>query len=154
MQTSERTLAALPATELAAAASPMLTHDKGEFAMIPEALLPQHTFRRTLYRLMIEGCRVRISDRGLKVLRAMIDNPARPMAGSDLFRSTGVGFSTIYPMLIRFEKAGWLSAKWEDVKPEEAGRPAKRLYQLTGLGQREAQARLSELSIGAVQWAH
>ena len=96
---------------------------------------------------------MRISDRGLKVLRAMLEAPAKPMAGVDLYRSTGVGFSTIYPMLIRFEQAGWLTAEWENIDPSQVGRPAKRLYRLTGLGQREARARLAELSLGVPLWA-
>jgi DNA-binding PadR family transcriptional regulator len=46
---------------------------------------------------------------------------------------------TLYKALDRLEKAGFVQSRWED--PEAAaseGRPRRRLYQLTGLGERVA----------------
>lgn len=54
---------------------------------------------------------------------------------------------TIYPLLARLEKAGWLESRWEDVDPAEAERPRRRLYRLTGQGQRVASDALAQLAV-------
>jgi PadR family transcriptional regulator PadR len=96
----------------------------------------------------------RLSHATLKVLRAFMDNPARGLAGSDIWRETGVWSGTLYPMLARLKAAGWLSAEWESVDPAKVGRPRKRIYRLTGLGQQSARHALSELAIvGDNAWA-
>ena len=55
---------------------------------------------------------------------------------------------TLYPLLARLEAAGWATSQWEDVDPREAGRPRRRLYRLTGVGQRRAREALSGLQLG------
>jgi PadR family transcriptional regulator, regulatory protein PadR len=99
---------------------------------------------------------MRLSYKGLRVLATFVSQPATALAGSDLYRETGIGSGTIYPLLARFERAGWLSAEWERIDPVSEGRPAKKLYRLTALGSREAQRHLAELDLvaGGVRWAH
>jgi DNA-binding PadR family transcriptional regulator len=63
---------------------------------------------------------------------------------------------TLYPLLVRFEVAGWLKSEWEDVDPKEVGRPRKRFYWLTPTGRARANAALASISSRsgeAVSWA-
>jgi PadR family transcriptional regulator, regulatory protein PadR len=91
---------------------------------------------------------VRLSERGLRVLRFMIELPRASRSGAEIARATKTGSGTLYPMLARLEVAGWLTSQWEDVDPSEVGRPRRRLYKLTGLGQRRAREALSSLQLG------
>jgi PadR family transcriptional regulator PadR len=98
---------------------------------------------------------VRLSERGLRVLRFLIDRPRVSRSGAEIAKATGTGSGTLYPMLARLEAAKWLTSRWEDVNPREVGRPRRRLYMLTGVGQRRAREALAGLQIGAgaAAWA-
>lgn len=87
----------------------------------------------------------RLSRQGLKVLMKLMEKPREGLAGADLWRATKVQSGTLYPLLARLEKAGWLESWWETLDPVEAGRPRKRFYRLTGLGQTKANHALGEL---------
>ncbi len=86
----------------------------------------------------------RLSRHGLRVLRMFVEVSADALAGSDITLSLGIGSSTVYPLLARLLKAGWLSAKWEK-ESGAAGRPRKKFYKLTALGRKKAQEALAEL---------
>jgi DNA-binding PadR family transcriptional regulator len=58
--------------------------------------------------------------------------------GYDLSRETELKSGTLYPILIRLEKSGWLEARWED--EPTAGKPRRHLYRLTGSGREQAVA--------------
>jgi DNA-binding PadR family transcriptional regulator len=81
-------------------------------------------------------------------------NPALGLAGSDIWRETGVWSGTLYPMLARLEGVGWLRSEWEAVDPSEIGRPRKRIYKITAVGQRAAYEALAalELAGGSRSW--
>jgi PadR family transcriptional regulator, regulatory protein PadR len=98
---------------------------------------------------------VRLSERGLRVLRFMIEQPRAARSGAEIARATKIGSGTLYPLLARLEAAGWFTSHWENVDPHEAGRPRRRLYKLTGTGQRRAREALSGLQFGteAPVWA-
>ena len=91
---------------------------------------------------------VRLSECGLRVLRFMIDQPRIARSGAEISKATKVGSGTLYPLLARLEAAGWATSRWEDIDPHEAGRPRRRLYKLTGVGQRRAREALSRLQLG------
>jgi PadR family transcriptional regulator PadR len=91
---------------------------------------------------------VRLSERGLRVLRFMIEQPRTSRSGAEIAKATKVGSGTLYPLLARLEATGWFTSQWEDVDPHEAGRPRRRLYKLTGVGQRRAREALSGLQLG------
>lgn len=82
----------------------------------------------------------RLSGPTLKILGALMQAPLDGLSGADLSKSTGVASGTLYPILFRLEKAGWLSSEWEDGNPVELGRPRKRLYTVTSTGLQEAKA--------------
>ena len=89
----------------------------------------------------------RLSHQTLKVLSLFMSQPASRLAGSDIWRETGIQSGTLYPILARLEKAGWLDSEWESIDPKEAARPRKRLYWITGLGQTEARSAFAELDL-------
>lgn len=95
----------------------------------------------------------RMSGPTLKVLKFYLITPAADHSGAAISKATGVGAGTLYPLLARLEEAGWLESEWESIDPSEAGRPRRRFYRLTGIGQTRARAEFAELQIPAVMGA-
>ena len=93
---------------------------------------------------------VRLSHQGLRVLRAFLDalseDVRAELAGAELMRVARVSSGTLYPILLRFEKAGLLESRWEEETPEALGRPRRRFYRMTGAGAQIARESLGELS--------
>jgi DNA-binding PadR family transcriptional regulator len=87
----------------------------------------------------------RVSTDTLKILGAMLEDPIAWHYGLRLARDAKIASGTIYPMLARLERAGWLESKWEKVEPDNEGRPRRRLYRLTGTGERAANEQLDEI---------
>ena len=80
----------------------------------------------------------------LRVLMVLLENPAAKRYGLDISKATGLGVGTVYPILMRFEQAGWLTSAWEEIDPQVAGRPRRRFYRLTAEGVRSARVALVE----------
>jgi PadR family transcriptional regulator len=53
----------------------------------------------------------------------------------------------MYPLLLRFEREGFLESEWERESSEDLGRPRRRLYRLTGAGVRAAEDALTVFSM-------
>ena len=70
----------------------------------------------------------------LKVVSALLANPDTDRYGMQLMRDTGLASGTLYPILVRLERAGWVQARWDDVDPVAVGRPSRRYYRLTPHG--------------------
>src|SRR5947199_10363539 len=70
----------------------------------------------------------------LKVVSALLAEPGVERYGMQLMQETGLASGTLYPILVRLERAGWVEAHWEDVDPVAAGRPGRRYYRLTAAG--------------------
>jgi PadR family transcriptional regulator PadR len=79
----------------------------------------------------------------LEVLQVMLRHPTGEHYGLELSKESGLPSGTIYPMLRRLERDGWVESRWEEADPSEEGRPRKRLYLLTGLGAQEARRHLA-----------
>ena len=79
----------------------------------------------------------------LRVLNLMLQNVAAEHYGLELAREAGLPSGTIYPMLSRLERDGWVVSRWEEVDPSAEGRPRKRLYMLTGEGARLARQHMA-----------
>lgn len=52
--------------------------------------------------------------------------------GYDLLKQTGLASGTLYPLLMRMEEQGLVSAEWRD--PLRPGRPPRHAYRLTPAG--------------------
>ena len=79
---------------------------------------------------------VRISPQTLALLRALLAQPEDWRYGYDLSRETVLKSGTLYPILMRLNKRGWLETRW--VEPENPGRPPRHMYRLTAGGLRSA----------------
>lgn len=88
----------------------------------------------------------RMSSETLRILGAMLEDPMAWHYGLGLSEAAGIASGTIYPMLARLEKADWLESTWEEQGPDDEGRPRRRLYKLTGHGERAAMAELEEIA--------
>ena len=75
------------------------------------------------------------------LLAALLEDAGRWRYGYDLSRETGLKSGTLYPILMRLERQGWLDTSWEE--PSTPGRPARHLYRLTAGGKAEAVAALT-----------
>lgn len=92
----------------------------------------------------------RLSHPALKVLRAFLQaydqNVRAELAGADIMRAADISSGTLYPILLRLERTGALSSRWEEERPQDLGRPRRRLYRMTAAGVTLAHEALGELS--------
>ena len=65
------------------------------------------------------------------VLAALLE-AGEPTWGLRVVRATDRPTGSVYPILERLERAGWVASMWED-DPERSG-PRRRLYELTADG--------------------
>ena len=90
----------------------------------------------------------------MKVLKLLLEKPLDGRSGADISRVLNLSSGTLYPLLARLEKAGWLKSEWETIDPSQAGRPRKRFYKLTGFGQTHASRSLADFQTapGVLAW--
>src|ERR1700730_10201637 len=89
-----------------------------------------------------------LSKSSAKVLRVFLDDPAEEQYGYGLMRSTMVKSGSLYPILDRFERLRWIEGYDEPIDEHAEGRPKRRLYRLTALGEREARKAVAEFYRG------
>jgi DNA-binding PadR family transcriptional regulator len=87
----------------------------------------------------------RLTSSVLKVLAALLADPASEHYGLQLMQQTGLPSGTLYPILVRLERAGWVQSRWEQVDPAAEGRPTRRYYRLTAEGAAEAGAEVARM---------
>ncbi len=80
------------------------------------------------------------------VLNVFLAAPETPRYVFGLMKATGLSSGTVYQILIRLVRAGWLVASKEDIDPRAAGRPARMNYALTPEGTATARRRLTALA--------
>lgn len=97
----------------------------------------------------------RITGPTLKVVGALLSSGRTELSGADIAAATRLASGTLYPILFRLERAGWLESHWEHDDPKALGRPRRRFYQITPLGARAATAAIKDLRPvwGTVGWA-
>lgn len=81
------------------------------------------------------------------VLRALLAEPGRKLYGYEVILGTGLASGTVYPILSRLEKAGWLKGERETISPQAEGRPPRKYYQLTAEGTRLARKAVAHGSV-------
>ena len=85
----------------------------------------------------------------LRALKVLMDSRGYKASGADVMKIAGLPSGTVYPLLARMEAAGWLRSEWEEISPSDEGRPRRRYYFLTGVGQKAGQSALSAVGL---QW--
>jgi PadR family transcriptional regulator PadR len=78
------------------------------------------------------------------ILQVLLDSPADEAYGLEVVRASGVGAGTAYAVLRRLEDEGLLDARWEQISPEDEGRPPRRYYKLNGEGRKVARRETAE----------
>jgi PadR family transcriptional regulator PadR len=97
---------------------------------------------------------IRLSGSALKVIRLLLEQPNRGLSGAEISKLASIGSGTLYPLVARLEKAGWVVGNWEGGDPALLGRPRRRFYTLTAVGYRLGRAALAELQVpvGVLSW--
>jgi DNA-binding PadR family transcriptional regulator len=79
------------------------------------------------------------------VLRVLLADPAQERYGLQICAEAGLPSGTIHPILARLEhEYGWLTSRWEDIKPQDQGRPRRRYYRLSEDGAERARLALAQ----------
>lgn len=76
--------------------------------------------------------RLRRSPQTLAVLSVLLRRAPAWHYGYDLLQQTGLKSGTLYPILARLQRRGWLEQRWE--RSSGAGRPPRHLYRLSRIG--------------------
>lgn len=86
------------------------------------------------------------------VLQALLSDPTCEYYGLELSKISGIPHGTMYGILIRLERWGWLTNRLE-YAPDRAS-PPRRYYRLTGYGAQEATRALAraEARVRAPSW--
>ena len=95
----------------------------------------------------------RLTHATLKVLACIMAGRQSEMSGSQVAVSTGLASGSLYPILLRLERAGWLKSRWEKIDPKQAGRPRRRLYTMTAVGAAQTRTAVSEIMPQDMSWA-
>ena len=86
------------------------------------------------------GLRLRSSRQTFAILTALLARPSQWSHGYALSQQTSLASGTLYPILMRLDKLGWLETRWEE--EPAAGRPPRHLYRLTADGREWAREEL------------
>jgi DNA-binding PadR family transcriptional regulator len=73
-----------------------------------------------------------------RLLAVLLRSPTTPKYAYDVSQEAGLPRGSIYAMLRRMERAGWVESEWERVDPAVELRPPRRYYRLTPAGERVA----------------
>jgi PadR family transcriptional regulator PadR len=90
-----------------------------------------------------------------RVLSTLMGAETGELSGAEIGRVAKLQSGTLYPILMRLEACGWLESRWESEEPQALGRPRRRFYKVTGIGQTRARAERAELEkvVGRLAWA-
>jgi DNA-binding PadR family transcriptional regulator len=80
-----------------------------------------------------------LSPKAALILSAFLNRPDEAFYGYELLQATGMKSGSLYPILGRFEKLGWISGT---MVPSPNGRPARCEYRLIPESKQEAWAAL------------
>ena len=97
----------------------------------------------------------RLTTQTLRVLGALMSCRQAELSGAQIGRTTKLPTGTLYPILLRLDQAGWVNSRWEDGDPHILGRPRRRFYRITALGERRAAEGMHEVqtAFGALAWS-
>lgn len=90
------------------------------------------------------------------VLRAFLAKPDDEIYGLEIAAHTGLLPGTTYPILVRLERADWVTSRWEAIDPHDEQRPRRRYYRMTPRGAelatRELERRVERAPSAARRW--
>jgi PadR family transcriptional regulator, regulatory protein PadR len=77
------------------------------------------------------------------ILAALLQDFTQPHYGLEIAKAAELPSGTIYPVLARLEREGWVESELENVDASAVGRRPRRYYRLTGEGARVAKAEIA-----------
>lgn len=87
----------------------------------------------------------RLTERMIEVLLVLLEEPFEEHYGLEIAKKCEMSAGTIYPVLARLEREfEWIESRWEEIDPEEAGRPSRRYYRITPAGAEAARLEIAE----------
>lgn len=86
---------------------------------------------------------MRMTTATMHVLQGFLDS-SEPLTGADFINEKKIFSGTLYPILARLKKVGWIEGAWEDGDPALLGRPRRRYYKLTAKGEIDAPKALAD----------
>jgi DNA-binding PadR family transcriptional regulator len=97
----------------------------------------------------------RITTQTIKVLAILMSRTDDEVSGAEIGRTTKLFSGTLYPILQRLEEAGWVESRWETENPQKLGRPRRRLYHITRIGEHKTRAAFREvvLPLKGLAWS-
>jgi PadR family transcriptional regulator, regulatory protein PadR len=90
----------------------------------------------------------RLSPQTVHVLSTFMSRPRGNLSGAEIAKHTGLASGTLYPILLRLERVGWLESRWEADDPTVLGRPRRRFYRITALGAKSVTTIARDLAPG------
>ena len=85
------------------------------------------------------------SAKALLIIAVMLREPRSSHRGLTLCAAAGIPAGASYLLLSELEEIGWVESGWDPRRLGEGeGRPRRRLYRLTALGESSADARLKK----------
>lgn len=91
----------------------------------------------------------RIGKATVDVLSVLLDSD-QPRWGLEIIKLTGRPSGSVYPLLDRLERAGWVTSTWDDDADRRG--PRRRMYTLTAEGATEARRVRARASAKAASW--
>ncbi|BCB78407.1 hypothetical protein GCM10022251_30100 [Phytohabitans flavus] len=91
----------------------------------------------------------RIGKATVDVLGVLLDGDG-PRWGLEIIKLTGRPSGSVYPLLERLERAGWVASHWEDDSDRRG--PRRRMYLLTAEGAAEARRVLARAAAAKATW--
>lgn len=88
----------------------------------------------------------RLSVQTIRVLKPFLANPAAEITGAQIMKVSGLPSGTAYPIMLRLERHGYLTSRWEEGDPRTLARPRRRFYSITNAGAAAARQALNELA--------
>jgi PadR family transcriptional regulator, regulatory protein PadR len=80
----------------------------------------------------------------LRFLSVFVNRTNQKFSASEIAKILGISYGSSIPLLMRFEKMGWLEVEWEDIDPKEVGRPKRKFYTLSDIGMTKARGFLRD----------
>ncbi|WP_425439909.1 PadR family transcriptional regulator [Puniceibacterium antarcticum] len=77
----------------------------------------------------------------------MASRPEEECSGYEICKLLGFSSGTVYPLLVKADKLGLLSSRWENAEPSDLGRPRRKYYRITGQGLHAVEGRMRQLRL-------
>jgi predicted transcriptional regulator len=96
----------------------------------------------------------KVTEPTLTVLDLFLSDPGRDdWYGREISRLAGLRSDTVTRILMRFDQWGWVETRWEDsAAAHSQGRPPRRFYKLTGVGERSARQLILQYASSGLRW--